>query len=171
MKKNKSNLLIPLAVVVVLVVVLGGVLLKDNILNLFKPKDTYVRVEGYPKVIESTKKVEKVRRIVKSQDEFKALMKELFDDENKISMPENDFNKTNFYIVTTETNDTEGFKVRVRALTKVDETNYDATIERQKPGKTCVNNAKPNVAIDVVKIEKIIATVDADKVDKVIDCK
>jgi hypothetical protein len=172
MKKNKSKLLIPLVVVLVLIVVLGGVLLKDSILNLFEPKQAFTKTEGYPKEVESAKKVEKYRKIVKSPEEFKAVVKELFDDENKIPMPENNFEKNDLFIVTTELNNTKGFKLKVKSILKDETKNeYQAIVERIKPGKNCVNDAITNVVIDVVKVDKDITDIEFDRVDKIVDCK
>jgi len=171
MKKNKSKLLIPLIIVIVLIIILGFVLLKDNIFDLFKPQNALTRIDGYPREIDSTKKIEKQRRTIKSEAEFKALMKEIFDDENKIAMPENDFSKSDLFVVTTDLNDTKGFRLKIRSLIKEDETNYKAILERQKPGKTCVNEAITNVAIDIVKIDKNLPEIETDRVDKIITCK
>jgi|APCry1669189000_1035189.scaffolds.fasta_scaffold54770_2 hypothetical protein len=172
MKKNKSNLLIPLIVIVVLILVLGFVLLRDNIFSYFKPYPyALTRIKDFPKVVESTKVSQKTRTIVRSQEEYKSLMKQLFDDENKVAMPENDFSKNDLYVVTTELNDTKGYKFKVRSIVKDDAGKYEAVLERQKPGDTCVNDAVTNIAMDIVKIDKNIQEIDAEKVDKVIECK
>lgn len=171
MKKNKSKLLIPLIIVVVLIVILGFVLLRDNIFDLFKPQNALTRIEGFPREVDSNKKVEKLRRIVKSEEDFKSLMKEIFDDENKIAIPENDFTKSDLFVVTTDLNDTKGFRLKIRSLIKEDENNYKAILERQKPGKTCVNEAVPNIALDIVKIDKNLPDIETDRVDKIITCK
>ena len=173
MKNNKSNLLIPVAIVVVLVLILGFVLLRDSILDLFKPnKNALIRIEGFPKEVESTKKIDKNRTIVRSEQEFKDLMKKLFDDENKIQMPQNDFEKNDLYVVNTELNDTRGFRLKIRNIFKDEEKNrFDSVLERQKPGKTCINEEVSNVALDIVKVEKNITNIDAERVDKIIDCE
>lgn len=173
MKKNKSNLLIPVAVIVILVLILGFVLLRDSIMDLFKTnKNALVRIEGFPKEIDSSKKIDKVRVIVRSEQEFKNLMKTLFDDENKIQMPQNDFDRNDLYIATTDLNDTKGYRLKIRSIIKDEVKNkYDSVLERQKPGKTCVYEEITNVALDIVKIEKNIQDIDAERVDKIIDCE
>lgn len=171
MKKNKSNLLIPLIVIVVLIVVLGSILLRDNIVSLFKPRNAFTKVEGYPREVDSTKPIERTRTIVRSEQEFKDLIKKLFDDENKVPMPENDFSRNDLYVVTTDLNDTKGFRLKVRSMNIDDKNEFQAILERQKPGKTCINDAVSNVAMDIVKISKDIPEIDAERVDKIIDCK
>lgn len=173
MKKNKSNLLIPAAIIVILVLILGFVLLRDSIMDLFKAnKNALVRIEGFPREVDSTKKVEKTRAIIRSEQEFKNLMKTLFDDENKVQMPQNDFERNDLYIVTTDLNDTKGFRLKVRSIIKDEVKNeFESILERQKPGKTCVYEETPNIALDIVKIEKNIQEITADRVDKIIDCE
>jgi hypothetical protein len=172
MKKNKSKLLIPLIGVVVLILVLGGVLLRDNILKLFKPKDSFTKTEGFPREIDTDMPVAKTRRIIKSEAEYKALVKELFGDENKMPMPENDFEKNDLFVVTTELNSTKGFKFKVKSIIKDETKNeYQAVVERQKPGKNCMNATVTNVVVDVVKVDKNITDIEFDRVDKIVDCK
>jgi hypothetical protein len=172
MKKNKSKLLLPVVIIIVVILVLGGVLLRDTILELFKPAKSYVKVEGYPREVESTKKTEKIRVVVKSEQDFKNLMKQLFDDENKLPTPEVDFNKSDLFVATTDLNDTKGVRLIVREMNFIPEDNkYKIYLERQLPGSTCVNEAISNIALDIVEIEKNLPEVDSSRVDKYIDCK
>jgi len=86
-------------------------------------------------------------------------------------MPENDFSRNDLYVVTTDLNDTKGFRLKVRSMNIDDKNEFQAILERQKPGKTCINDAVSNVAMDIVKISKDIPEIDAERVDKIIDCK
>ena len=172
MKKHKSKLLFPVIIIVLVIVVLGSVLLKDTILNIFKPADAYTKLEGFPKEIEVSKPMEKVREVIKSEQEFKALMKKLFDDENKVAVPSVDFEKNDLYVATTELNPTRGVRLRVRDMTYFkDENKYKVILENLIPGKYCVNEAVTNISLEVVKIDKNLPKVDSHRIDKYIDCK
>jgi hypothetical protein len=171
MKKNKSKLLIPVVVIVLVIVVLGGVLLKDSILSIFKPADAYEKVEGFPREIETARKAEKVRVVIKSEQEFKNLMKQIFDDENKVAVPQVDFEKSDLYVATTDLNLTKGVRLKVREMQFLEKDNkYKVILEQQLPGVNCVNDAVTNIAIDVVKIDKNLPKVDSHRIDKYIDC-
>ena len=76
-KKNKKNLLIPLVVIIVLISVLGVILWKENILDLFKPYPyALTRIDNFPAVVETSNKVtDKKRLVVSSQEEFEKLLK------------------------------------------------------------------------------------------------
>ena len=173
MKKNKSNLLIPAVIIVVLVVVLGVVLMKENILDFFKPYPyAMTRIEGFPAVIASTKKIEKQRAIINSKEEFDNLVKNIVDDVNKIKMPNVDFAKNRLLVVTTSTNDTKGFSIKVKSILKNTEQNkLDAVIQLSKPGETCQNPEESNIAIDMVILEKNNGDVSFDKEEKTVECK
>jgi hypothetical protein len=171
MKKNKSKLLIPVVVIVLVIVVLGGVLLKDSILSIFKPADAFEKVEGFPKEVETANKVDKVRVVVKSEQDFKNLMKQIFGDENKVAVPQVDFEKNDLYVATTDLNETKGVRLLVREMQFNEKDNkYKVILEQQLPGTNCVNDAVTNIAMDVVKIDKNLPKVDSHRIDKYIDC-
>jgi hypothetical protein len=173
MKKNKSNLLIPAVIIIVLVVVLGVVLMKENILDFFKPYPyAMTRIEGFPTTIASSKKIEKQRAIINSKEEFDNLVKNIVDDANKIKMPNVDFAKNRLLVVTTNTNDTKGFSIKVKSILKNTEQNkLDAVIQISKPGETCQNPEESNIAIDMVILEKNNGDVTFDKEEKTVECK
>lgn len=156
-KKAKKNLLLPLVIIVALISVVGFLLWKENILDLFKPYPYAMeRLEEFPVVVESTKKVEnKMRKVINSQEEYNSFMNEILDDTSKVKMPSVNFNSQRLVIATTETNDTLGYGVKVKSIVKDDATKkLNAIITYTKPGETCVNEEKQNVAIEMVTIEK-----------------
>ena len=173
MKKNKSNLLIPAVVIVVLILILGFVLMKENILDFFKPYPyAMTRIDGFPTVVASAKKIEKQRAIINSQEEYDNLMKNILDDVTKVKMPNVDFSNSRLLVVTTSTNDTKGYSIKVKSILKnTEETKLDAVIQLSKPGETCQNPEESNIAIDMVILEKNNGDVTFDKEEKTVECK
>jgi len=172
MKKNKSKLLLPLVVISVLILILGIVLFKDSIFDMFKPADTFTRVEGFPKVVESEFPTSKNRIIAKSEQEFKDAIKIIFGDENKIPVPSIDFDRSNLYIVTTELNNTRGFEFKIRSVNiNSDGITYESNLERRKPGKNCAFETVKNVALDIAIIDKKITEIEENRIDKIVDCE
>jgi len=172
MKKNKSNLLIPAVIIVVLIIVLGFVLMKENILDFFKPYPyAMTRIDGYPTVIANTKKIEKQRVVVNSKEEFDSLMAKILDDTSKVKMPETDFSKNRLLVVTTGTNDTKGYTIKIKSIYKNEEQKkLDAVILLSKPGESCQNPEEANIAIDIVKLEKNNGDVTFDKEERTVEC-
>jgi len=172
-KKNKKNLLIPLVVIVVLITVLGVILWKENILDLFKPYPyALTRIDNFPAVVETTNKVtDKKRLVVSSQEEFDKVMGELLSDKSKVKLPTVDFSKNRVIVASTETNETTGYSVKISSVIK-DEQNkkLNTIITFTKPGETCINEEKTNVAIDVVTIEKNDFEVTFDRETKTKEC-
>lgn len=172
-KKNKKNLLIPLVVIVVLITVLGIILWKENILDLFKPYPyALTRIDNFPTVVETTNKVvDKKRLVVSSQEEFEKIMEELLSDKSKINLPAVDFSKNRVIIASTETNETTGYSAKISSVVK-DEQNkkLNTIITFTKPGETCINEEKTNVAIDIVTIEKNDFEVTFDRETKTKEC-
>ena len=172
MKKNKSNLLIPAVVIVVLIFVLGFVLMKENILDFFKPYPyAMTRIDGYPMIVDNTKKVDKQRAVVNSKEEFDNLMSKILDDTSKVKMPETDFSKNRLLVVTSGTNDTKGYGIKVKSIYRNEEQNkLDAVILLTKPGETCQNAEEANIAIDIVKLDKNNGEVTFDKEERTVEC-
>lgn len=172
-KKNKKNLLIPLIVIVVLISVLGVILWNENILKIFKPYPyALTRVDNFPAVIETANKVaEKKRLVVSTQEEFDKVINELISDRSKVQIPTIDFNQNRVIIAATETNETLGYSVKISSVIKNDENKKLNTIVTfTKPGETCINEEKTNVAIDIVTIEKNDYEVEFDRESKTKEC-
>lgn len=172
MKKNKSNLLIPVAVIVVLIAVLGAVLMKENILDLFDTsKNALTRIEAYPKIIKSTKNIERQRSVITSKEEFDALASKILDNPSELVLPDVDFSRENLLVVTTQKNDTTGYTIKVKSAKKNDaENKLEILIQLNKPGESCVNSEESNIAVDMVKIAKDSGQVSFDKEERTVEC-
>jgi len=172
-KKNKKNLLIPLVIIVALIAVLGLILWKENILDLFKPYPyALARIENFPAVVETTNKVsDKKRLVVSSQEEFDKVIDELISDKSKVKLPSVDFSQNRVVIASTETNETTGYSVKISSVIK-DEQNkkLNTIVTFTKPGETCINEEKTNVALDIVTIEKNDFEVTFDRETKTKEC-
>jgi len=173
MKKGKTNLLIPVFIIVALIFILGFVLLRENVLDFLKPYPYAMkRVEGYPKNIKSSKVIEKTRNVVSSKEDYDKLVAELFDNPADIPMPAVDFSSHKILIVTSETNDTTGYKVKIESVIKNDEAqNLETIIRHTKPGETCVNTEEKNVSIDMVLLDRESYDLKFDKVERTEECK
>lgn len=172
--KNKKNLLVPLIVIIVLISVLGAILWKENILDIFKPYPyAFTRIENFPTVVETANKVpEKKRVVITSKEQYDALANELFSDKSKINLPEIDFSTQNAIIASTETNETTGYSVKI-SKTEKDDANkkLNVIVTFTKPGETCINEEKTNVALDIVTIEKNDYEISFDRESKTKECR
>jgi hypothetical protein len=91
--------------------------MKENILDFFKPYPyAMTRIDGYPMIVDNTKKVDKQRAVVNSKEEFDNLMSKILDDTSKVKMPETDFSKNRLLVVTSGTNDTKGYGIKVKSI-------------------------------------------------------
>ena len=173
MKKNKSNLLIPAVIIIILIIVSGVVLMKGNILNIFKSSgNSLTRIDNFPVIVKSNKKIEKQRDIVNTQEEFNNLMNNILDDSSKVKTPNVDFSKNRLLVVSTATNETTGFGIKIKSILKTGQVGkLDAIIEFQKPGDNCQITNEPNVAIDVVQLTKDSGEITFDKEEKTVACK
>ena len=147
--------------------------MKENILDFFKPYPyAMTRIEGFPTVVVSAKKIEKQRAIINSQEEYDNLMNNILDDVTKVKMPSVDFSKNRLLVVTTSTNETKGHAIKVKSILKnTEENRLDAVILLSKPGETCQNPEESNIAIDMVILEKNNGDVSFDKEEKTVECK
>ena len=146
---------------------------KENILDLFKPYPyALTRIDNFPTVVETANKVtDKKRLVISSQDEFDKVATELFSDKSKINLPKIDFTKNRVVLAATETNETTGYSVKISSVIK-DEKNkkLNTIITFTKPGETCINEEKSNIAIDLVTIEKNDFEVTFDRESKTKEC-
>ena len=121
--------------------------------------------------IANTKKIEKQRVIVNSKEEFDSLMAKILDDASKVKMPETDFSKNRLLVVTTGTNDTKGYTIKIKSIYKNEQQKkLDAVILLSKPGESCQNPEEANIAIDIVKLEKNNGDVTFDKEERTVEC-
>jgi len=172
MKKGKSNLLIPVAVIVVLIAVLGVVLMKENLLDIFdSSKNALTRIEGYPKIVKSSKAAERERVVVKSKQEFDELVSKITDNPSELKFPDVNFDKENLLVVTTQKNDTTGYTIKIKSARKNEaENKLEVLIQLNKPGESCVNSEETNIAVDVVKIAKDSGEISFEKEEKTVEC-
>lgn len=172
MKKGKSNLLIPVVVIIVLIAVLGIVLMKENLLDIFDTsKNALTRIETYPKIIKSSKNVERQREVISSKTEFDALASKILDNPNDLAFPQVNFDNEKLLVVTTQKNETTGYTIKIKSVKKNEaEKKLEVLIQLNKPGESCVNSEEPNIAVDIVKISKDSGDISFDKEERTIEC-
>jgi septum formation inhibitor MinC len=173
MKKGKTNLLIPVFVILSLIFILGFVLLREDVLDFLTPYPYAMkRIEGYPKNIKSNKVIEKTRNLITSKEDYDKLVAELFDNPAEIPMPAVDFSTNKILLVTSKTNDTTGYKIKIESVIKNEqEQKLETIIRNSKPGETCVNTEEKNVSVDMVLLDNDSFDLKFDKVDRTEECK
>ncbi|NBO17313.1 MAG: hypothetical protein EBV07_00250, partial [Proteobacteria bacterium] len=153
--------------------ILGVILWKENILDIFKPYPyALTRVDNFPAVVETANKVtDKKRIVISTQEEFDKVLNELLSDKTKVKIPTIDFDKNRVIIAASETNETTGYSVKISSVIKDDQNKKLNTIVTfTKPGETCINEEKTNVAIDMVTVEKNDFEVEFDRETRTKEC-
>lgn len=157
--------LLPLVIILVLIVGVGYFLLQGEIkLPKFNKGPQIGRLEGFPTVLDTTKDMEKVRQVIKSETELDEFLNTI-DGENQLSVKEKiNWDKQYVLAVTTSTSEESGHKIKVAKAyeNKKDKTLLISVSEIEK-GEGCDVEKSKNIAIDLVTITKTDYTIEFER--------
>ena len=146
--------MIPLAIIIVLIIGAGYFLMKGEFkLFNFNKGIEIVRLEkeGFPSVVFTDKPVEKIRRVLKSQDELNQFLNEVDPTGLTVLKRDTDFNKEYLIAASSSTNSETGRKVKIkRAVIDKETKTLTFIIEETEAGSKCPVDAAKNIAIDIV---------------------
>jgi hypothetical protein len=156
---------LPLGIIIVLIIGVGYFLLKGDIkLPNFNKGPQIGRLEGFPTVIDTTKDLIKVRKVLKSEVELAEFLNTV-DGSNQLSVKEKiDWNKQFVIAVTTDTNDESGHRIKVAKVYE-DKKGKSLLISLGEvaKGKGCDVQTGKNIAIDLVTITKTDFNIDFER--------
>jgi hypothetical protein len=157
--------LLPLAIILVLILGVGYFLLQGEIkLPKFNRGPQIGRLENFPTVLDTTKDMEKIRKVLKSEAELDEFLNTV-DGENQLSVKEKiNWDKQFVLAVTTSTNEESGHKIKIAKAyeNKTDKTLLIRVTEVEKGGGCDVEKGK-NIAIDLVTITKTDYTIEFER--------
>jgi hypothetical protein len=169
-KKPKINL-IPLFILIGILVAIYFVFLSD--LNLFKinREPEVRRINGFPTVAYTDKPLEKKREIITNEQELADFLNYVDESGYLIVREDIDFNKEYLLGVSTDTNQTEGYSLKVRKIYQDKGNNkLVVSLREEDPGDNCQYETNPNVAVDLVAISKTTKKIDFERIKEVVEC-
>lgn len=159
-KLNKMSGLsaLPLIIIIGLILGTGYLLLKDSIDLSFLEvsKDLEMeRLENFPKTVSVTKDLDKQRAVIKSEEELINFLSYVSKSKELSLGRKVDFKKEMLIGVSTKTNNTGGYSVKIEKI-KVDKktNNLYITSLITKPSDNCVVTQQLNSAVDIVLVSK-----------------
>jgi hypothetical protein len=157
--------LLPLAIILVLIIGVGYFLLQGEVkLPNFNRGPQIGRLENFPTVFDTTKDMEKIRKVLKSEAELDEFLNTV-DGENQLSVKEKiDWNKQFVLAVMTSTNEESGHKIKIAKAyeNKTDNTLLISVNEVEK-GEGCDVEKGKNIAIDLATITKTDYTIEFER--------
>lgn len=177
MTKNKSlklNISI-IPVIIILLVIAGGVyFFSKGEIPFLEEDDGKIetsRLEGFPLIVDTPNIVDKQRAIITSEEELNAFL-ETFDTYNSVAIQENiDFEKDMLIGVSSKTLDTSGYRLKIQKIIEDPENGgLLVSAELEEPGDTCEVEEYPNVAVDIIKMEKTDKPIDFERFKKEVEC-
>lgn len=174
-EKQKAILnvsLIPLAIILLLILGVGSFLLKDEVkLPNFNKEPTITRLADYPTTVATTKKMEKQRKVITSNDQLNEFLNSI-DENGLLKVQEKiDFDKDIVIAAVTDTNEYKGVKLKIRKVYE-DKAKKKllVLIEETVPGEKCTPEPGMNVAVDIITLSKTDWNISFDKVTKTLEC-
>lgn len=159
-KLNKMSGLsaLPLIIIIGLILGTGYLLLKDSIDLSFLEvsKDLEMeRLENFPKTVSVTKDLDKQRAVIKSEEELINFLSYVSKSKELSLGRKVNFKKEMLIGVSTKTNNTGGYSVKIEKI-KVDKktNNLYITSLITKPSDNCVVTQQLNSAVDIVLVSK-----------------
>jgi hypothetical protein len=165
--------LLPLGILLVLIIGVGYFLLKGEIkLPKFNKGPQIGRLESFPTVLGTTKTINKIRQVIKSEAELASFLNTV-DGDNQLSVKERiDWNKQYILAVTSSVNEESGHKVKIaKAYEDKTAQKLHIVIEETEKGEGCDVEMGKNIAIDLVTITKIDYKIDFERVTKYEYCE
>lgn len=172
-KSRASTNLLPIFIIVGLIIVAGFLLTKDDFDPPWKSSNNVkaVHLQNFPREVPTLEQVDKVRKVVDSQEELDALLKKI-DPTGSTKVNEKvNFDKEILIVATSETVKTDGYELKIRKIYNIKEKDeFQALIKLTKPGKTCEVQQVSNVVMDIVKIKKTDKNIDFKKEEGTEEC-
>lgn len=165
--------LLPLGIILVLIIGVGYFLLQGEIqLPKFNKGPQIGRLENFPTVVDTTKVIEKTRKVIKSEAELDEFLNSI-DTNNQLVVKEKiNWDKQIVIAITSNTNDESGHKIKVAKAyeNKTQKELLIKVVETEK-GDGCDVEKGMNVAVDLVTLTKTEYSIDFERELKVEQCE
>jgi hypothetical protein len=164
---------LPLLLLILIILGAGYFLIQGEIkLPKFDRGPQIRRLEGFPTVIYTDRKVEKQRLVIKSEEELNDFLN-LVDDTGLLTLREDiDFEKEFLLGVTSETEKEVDHEIKIRKVYEdKDDGSLLISIRETFPGETCDSEIDEHIAADLVAISKTDLDIEFERVKQVIECE
>jgi len=165
--------LLPLAIIIILILGVGYFLLQGEIqLPKFNKGPQIGRLENFPTVVDTTKVVEKTRKVIRSEEELTEFLNSV-DSNNQLTVKEKiNWNKQVVIAITSATNDESGHKIKVGKVyeNKAEKKLLIKVIETEM-GDGCDVEKNQNISVDLVTLTKTDYEIDFERELRVEPCE
>ncbi|HOA18490.1 MAG TPA: hypothetical protein PKK54_01150 [bacterium] len=165
--------LLPLAVIILLIIGVGYFLLKGEVeLPKFNRGPQIKRLQGYPTVIDTTKDIEKIRKVLKNETELGEFLNTI-DSSGSLTVKDSiNFDKEVVIAVTTSTNEEDGHKIKIaKVYEKKDEKVLLVRVDETEMGEGCETEKEKNVALDLAVLTKTDWEIDFERKKIIEECR
>lgn len=166
--------ILPLLIILALIGGTGYLLFGED-LELPKIEDRrtqITRIEGFPRMIYVDEEREKIRTVLKSEEELNEFLNQI-DAEGNLTVPEN-INFNRYYVLGTATKTLEGenheFKIR-KIYKDTDDKTLTVSQELTEPAEGCKLEGGNNIWVDMVKINKTDWKIEFERIKKTLPCE
>lgn len=168
--------ILPILALVAVLLGAGYFLLSGEIkLPKFRKEATELtRLEGFPTIVSDVEVMEKQRVIITNETQLSEFLNKV-DPAGKLTLKENiNFDKESLIGVTTETNATYGYEIKIKKVTEDEETgNFKILVEETEPDDECMDeyDTVANIAIDLAVISKTDKELDFERIKNNVECE
>ena len=167
---NKQNTilnmsLLPLAIILILILGVGYFLLQGEIkLPKFNKGPQIGRLENFPTVLDTTKDMEKTRKVLKSEAELDEFLNTIDGDNQLVVKDKINWDKQYVIAVTTSTNEESGHKIKIaKAYENKTDMKLIISVTETEMGEGCDVDKEKNIAVDLVTITKTDYTIEFER--------
>ena len=164
---------IPVALIVIIILVTGFLLLKDDIKLPFNDNQPKIRrLQGFPQNVYTDKQIEKVRKTITSDEELNNFLNTI-DSTGLLTLKEKiNYQKEILVAVTSDNKNIEGHSIKIKKL-YVDEKKHKLIVSVHEiyPAEECRVVSDPHISVDLVAIDKKDYALDFEKVTDTTPCK
>ncbi len=168
--------ILPILALVAVLIGAGYFLLRGEIkLPKFRRDATELtRLEGFPTIVSDVGVMEKQRVIITNETQLSEFLNKV-DPARKLTLKENvNFDKEYLIGVSTETNATYGYEIKIKKVTEDEESgNFKILVEETEPDDECLDeyDTVANVAVDLAVISKTDKVLDFERVKNNVECE
>ena len=164
--------LLPLAIILILILGVGYFLLQGEIeFPKFNKGPQIGRLENFPTVIDTTKTLDKNRKVIRSETELDEFLNSI-DENNQLTVKEKiNWDKQIVIAITSTTNEESGHRIKVaKAYENKSENTLLIKVVETEMGSNCDVEKEKNIAVDLVTLTKTDYIIDFERELRVEEC-
>lgn len=164
---------LPLIIVLAIIFGAGYFLMQGEFeLPSFGTDITEVRRLGdFPTVVFTKAEIDKQRRVIKNQEDLEEFFNTVSPEGELILLEEIDWENEMLLGVSTESQDTTGYELKVRKVyADEDDQSLLISLRETRPGEACEVDVQNNVMVDLVAITKTDWDINFERIKEVDEC-